>query len=110
MYPDLKKSVFGRLVFLLGNADTPSKVARAIQAAWGVSTNYGEWWVEEDTEGKIVLCVKNDGDECERLRGILTGGMESIGYECTVTETECEKRGGRFCEFVAEWDHKKGSH
>jgi uncharacterized protein (TIGR02265 family) len=110
MYPDFKKSVLGRLVFFLGNADTPSKVARAIQAAWGVSTNYGEWWVEEDTEGKIVLRVKNDGDKCERSRGILTGAMESIGYECTVTETECEKRGGRFCEFVVEWDHGKESH
>ncbi|MBU7013536.1 MAG: TIGR02265 family protein [Theionarchaea archaeon] len=104
VYPDFKKSVLGRLVFFLGNADTPSKLARIAQAAWSVSTNYGERWIEEDTEGRIVLRVKNDGDTCERLKGILAGAMECIGYECTVSETECEKRGGRFCEFVVEWD------
>lgn len=107
-YPDFKKSVLGRLVFFLGNADTPSKLARVAQAAWSVCTNYGERWIEEDTEGRIALRVKNEGDTCERVKGILMGAMEYIGYECSVTETECEKRGGRFCEFVVEWDPQKG--
>lgn len=107
MYPDLKKSVLGRVVFFMEDVGTPGKLVQIMQTAWGASTNYGERWVEEDTAGKVVFRVKNDGDECERWRGILAGAMESIGYECTVKETECEKRGGRFCEFVVEWDPEK---
>lgn len=107
VYPDLRKSVLGRVVFFLENVDTPSNLVQILQMAWGSSTNYGERWIEEDSEGRVVLRVKNDGDACERLRGVLAGAMESIGYVCCVKETECEKRGGRFCEFVVEWDPKK---
>jgi uncharacterized protein (TIGR02265 family) len=104
VYPDFRKSILGRLVFFVGNVNTPFKLARIAQLAWRVSVNYGERWIEEESDGKIVIRMKNDGDRCERLRGILAGAMESIGYICTVRETECEKRGGRFCEFVVEWD------
>jgi len=107
VYPDFKKSVLGRVVFFMENVDTPSDLAKIAQTAWRTATNYGERWVHEDTEGRIVFRIKNDGDRCERLKGVLAGAMESIGYECTVKETECEKRGGRFCEFVVEWDPEK---
>jgi uncharacterized protein (TIGR02265 family) len=106
LYSDFRKSVLGHVVFFMENASTPSNLAKLLPMAWGTATNYGERWVEEDTEGRIVFRAKNDGDKCERIRGVLTGAMESIGYECTVKETECEKRGGRFCEFVIEWDRK----
>ncbi len=107
VYPDFKKSVLGKLVFFVGNINTPFKLARIAQMAWRVSVNYGERWVEEEKEGRIVFRMRNDGDRCERLRGILAGAMETIGYKCEIKETECEKRGGRFCEFVVEWDPKK---
>ncbi len=107
IYPDLKKSVLGRVTFLMEDTSTPFRLARILQAAWGVSVNYGVRWVEEDAEGRVIFRVRNDGDKCERIRGILTGAIETIGYDCTVRETECEKRGGRFCEFVIEWDPEK---
>ena len=103
-YQHFKKSALGRVVFFMEGADTPSKLAQVAQMAWRAAVNYGERWVEEVTEGKIVFRVKNEGDTCERVKGVLVGAMESIGYGCTVRETECEKRGGRFCEFVVEWD------
>lgn len=107
LYTDFKKSALGRVVFFMEGADTPSKLAHIAQMAWRSAVNYGERWVEKDTEGKIVFRVKNEGDTCERIKGVLVGAMESIGYDCTVKETECEKRGGRFCEFVVEWDTKQ---
>ncbi len=107
LYNDFKKSALGRVVFFMEEVDTPSHLGRAAQMAWRSATNYGERWVHEDSEGKIIFRVKNDGDTCERLAGVITGALESIGYECEVKETECEKRGGRFCEFVIEWDAEK---
>ena len=107
IYRDFRKSALGRVVFFLEEVDTPSGLAKVAQMAWRSTVNYGERWVHKDTEGKIVFRVKNEGDRCERVRGVLAGAMESIGYECTVKETECEKRGGRFCEFVIEWDPEK---
>ena len=107
LYYGFKKSSLGRLVFFMEGANTPSGLAKIAQMAWRSATNYGERWVEEDTDGKIVFRVKNDGDTCERLRGVFTSALESIGYQCEVEETECEKRGGRFCEFVITWDAEK---
>lgn len=107
VYTDFRKSMLGRIVFFLESADTPSKLGKVAQLAWTAAVNYGERWVAEDTEGKIVFRAKNDGDRCERVQGVLAGAMEAIGYECTVKETECEKRGGRFCEYVVEWDAAK---
>jgi len=106
-FTGFKKSTLGRVVFFMENVDTPSGLASIAQMAWRSAVNYGERWVAEDTEGRIVFRVKNEGDTCERIRGVLMGATESIGYECTVRETECEKRGGRFCEFVVEWDPQK---
>lgn len=103
-YNHFKKSALGRVVFFMEDANTPSKLAEIAQMAWRTAVNYGERWVEKDKEGTIVFRVKNEGDTCERVKGVLVGAMESIGYVCTVRETECEKRGGRFCEFVVEWD------
>ncbi len=104
IYADFKKSALGRLVFFMEDASTPSDLGRIAQMVWRSAVNYGERWIHEDTEGRVVLRVKNEGDTCEQVRGILAGAMESIGYKCEIKETECEKRGGRFCEFVIEWD------
>jgi uncharacterized protein (TIGR02265 family) len=104
VHEGFKKSALGRIVFFMEDTDTPSGLAQVVLNAWSASTNYGERWIEEDTDDRIVIRVKNDGDSCERSKGVLAGAMESIGYGCTVKETECEKRGGRFCEFVVEWD------
>ena len=70
------------------------------------SFNFGD--IKIDVEGKQALVRLTDSTadliDCLSWRGAFKGIFNLVGKKGTIKEIECTYKGGRYCEFLMEWD------